>query len=108
MPVSIKGALLSVHRHGEPLIRCSLTPERDRRLEMVSSLYSVGNSPLLWTRVGETSAIPSAFLWAVPLEITVDMLADRNRVGRCSPRTQRMASTILDFPQPLGPTIAVI
>src|SRR5699024_71965 len=108
MPVSIKSSLISFNRHWVPLIRYSLSPERYRRLEMVTSLYSVGNSPLLLTRVRETSAIPSAFLWAVPLKITFDMLVDRNRVGRCSPRTQRMASTILDFPQPLGPTIAVI
>jgi hypothetical protein len=28
--------------------------------------------------------------------------------GACSPMAQRRASTILDFPQPLGPTMAVI
>src|ERR1700693_4829243 len=32
----------------------------------------------------------------------------RRRVGACSPRTQRIASTTLDLPQPLGPTTAVI
>src|ERR1700741_2531930 len=35
-------------------------------------------------------------------------LLPRSRVGACSPRTQRMASTTLDLPQPLGPTTAVI
>jgi len=32
----------------------------------------------------------------------------RSRRGDCSPITQRMASTTFDFPQPLGPTTAVI
>src|SRR5262249_3316644 len=32
----------------------------------------------------------------------------RKRVGACSPRIQRMASTTFDLPQPLGPTTAVI
>src|ERR1700683_4682937 len=35
-------------------------------------------------------------------------LLPRSRVGACSPRTQRIASTTLDFPHPLGPTTAVI
>ena len=35
-------------------------------------------------------------------------LAPRIAVGRCSPRTQRMASLMFDFPQPLGPTTAVM
>src|ERR1700687_3346739 len=35
-------------------------------------------------------------------------LLPRSRVGACSPRTQRMASTTLDLPHPLGPTTAVI
>src|SRR5271163_1701743 len=34
-------------------------------------------------------------------------LLPRRRVGACSPRTQRIASTTLDLPQPLGPTTAV-
>src|SRR5713101_6992129 len=36
------------------------------------------------------------------------MLLPRRRVGACSPSTHRMASTTLDFPQPFGPTTAVI
>src|ERR1700682_6583586 len=35
-------------------------------------------------------------------------LLPRSRVGACSPRTHRMASTTLDLPHPLGPTTAVI
>src|ERR1700719_4144157 len=36
------------------------------------------------------------------------MLLPRRRVGACSPRTHRIASTTLDLPHPLGPTTAVI
>src|SRR6266446_10027468 len=35
-------------------------------------------------------------------------LLPRRRVGACSPRTHRMASTTFDLPHPLGPTTAVI
>ncbi len=75
---------------------------------MVMSENSVGSTPLLLIIVTDTSAIPSAFLEAVPLKITLLMAAERRREGRCSPNTQRSASTIFDFPQPLGPTIEVM
>src|ERR1700688_3333036 len=35
-------------------------------------------------------------------------LLPRSRVGACSPRTHRIASTTLDLPHPLGPTTAVV
>src|SRR6266849_10278493 len=35
-------------------------------------------------------------------------LLPRRRVGACSPRTHRIASTTFDLPHPLGPTTAVI
>src|SRR6266481_5774566 len=34
-------------------------------------------------------------------------LLPRRRVGACSPRTHRIASTTLDLPHPFGPTTAV-
>lgn len=36
------------------------------------------------------------------------MADERSKDGRCSPRTQRKASTIFDLPHPFGPTIDVI
>src|SRR5215472_7479285 len=36
------------------------------------------------------------------------ILLPRRRVGACSPSTHRIASTTLDFPQPFGPTTAVM
>src|SRR5699024_1115177 len=99
---------ISFSRQVVPLIRYSLSPERYNRREMVTSLYSVGRRPRLFTKVRDTSAIPRAFFLAVPLKMTFVMLAERSRLGRCSPKTQRIESTILDLPQPLGPTIAVM
>src|SRR5437762_761677 len=45
---------------------------------------------------------------AVPLKTTSSICWLRSDLADISPRDQRMASEILDFPQPLGPTIAVI
>ncbi len=75
---------------------------------MVTSEYSVGKTPLLLSSVSETSAIPRDLREAVPLNTTSFMLLERNIEARCSPKTHRRASTILDLPHPLGPTIAVI
>ena len=43
-----------------------------------------------------------------PWKIASSIFAPRMAVGRCSPNTQRMASLMLDFPHPFGPTMAVI
>src|SRR6185369_10428697 len=40
--------------------------------------------------------------------MTSSMLRPRRWRALCSPRTQRSASTMLDLPQPLGPTIPVM
>src|SRR5947208_682373 len=57
--------------------------------------------------VSDTSAIPSGLRPSVPLKITSAISPPRNALADCSPSTQRTASSTLDFPQPLGPTIAV-
>ena len=75
---------------------------------MVTSEYSVGRIPLVFSMVSETSAIPMGFRFFVPLKITSSILSLRNVLGRCSPSAQRIASTTFVFPQPLGPTMAVI
>ncbi len=58
--------------------------------------------------VSETSANPTGVLFWVPLKITSSILAPRSVRVDCSPRTQRMASQMLLFPLPFGPTMAVI
>jgi len=52
--------------------------------------------------------MPMGRRWPVPAKITSAISAPRSRVARCSPRTQARASEMLDFPQPFGPTTAVI
>src|SRR5215813_13655314 len=44
----------------------------------------------------------------VPEKITSSIRDPRSVLADCSPRTQEMASAILDFPQPLGPMMAAI
>src|SRR5262245_43284512 len=52
--------------------------------------------------------MPRALRSRVPAKITSSMRVPRSDLADCSPRTQLMASLILDFPQPFGPTIAAI
>ena len=47
------------------------------------------------------------FLAEEPLKITSSMDAPRRCLADDSPITQRTASMVLDFPQPLGPTMPV-
>ena len=42
-----------------------------------------------------------------PLKITSAIASPRNCLAERSPITQRTASTMLDLPQPLGPTMAL-
>src|ERR1700761_7985487 len=55
----------------------------------------------------ETSAKSRAGRWAVPAKITSSMPPPRSDLADASPITQRMASSRLDLPQPLGPTMPV-
>ena len=43
----------------------------------------------------------------MPLKMQSDIRSARRLLWLCSPSTQEMASTILDLPQPLGPTMQV-
>ncbi len=55
-----------------------------------------------------TSARPSGGRLVVPLKMQSAMRSARSDLWLCSPRTQEMASTTLDLPQPFGPTIQVV
>ena len=59
-------------------------------------------------RCSVTSAIPVGLRSRVPAKMTSSMRAPRNDFADCSPSTQAMASEMLDFPQPLGPTMAAM
>src|SRR5258707_1138708 len=55
-----------------------------------------------------TSGSPSGERLVVPLKMQSAMRSARSDLWLCSPRTQEMASTTLDLPQPFGPTMQVV
>src|ERR671921_1224441 len=83
-------------------------PVRNMVREMVTSLYSIGSAPSVLSMVSVTSARPSGGRPAVPAKMTSSILPPRRLLAPCSPRTQEIASTTLDLPEPFGPTTAVI
>src|SRR6478609_5317437 len=62
-------------------------------------------SGLVLSKVRVTSAKPFGPRDSEPLKITSSMALPRRCLALCSPRTQRMESTMFDLPQPLGPTM---
>src|SRR3984893_7040656 len=57
--------------------------------------------------VSVTSDSPIGGRFAVPLKMQSDIRSARSNLWLCSPRTQEIASTMLDLPQPLGPMMQV-
>src|SRR6478672_10273447 len=55
-----------------------------------------------------TSARPNGAREDVPAKMTSSILPPRRLLAPCSPITQARASTTLDLPDPLGPTMQVI
>ena len=55
-----------------------------------------------------TSASPLGLRLWVPAKMTSSIFPPRSIFGLCSPSTQRIASEMLDFPDPFGPTMQVI
>src|ERR1044072_2734778 len=68
----------------------------------------MGGAPSALSIVSVTSARPSGARPDVPAKMTSSILPPRSALAPCSPRTQAMASTTLDLPDPLGPTTQVI
>ena len=66
------------------------------------------NHLFVLSKTKDTSQYESFFLFSVPAKITSCILLPRKALLDCSPNTQRIASLTLLFPQPFGPTIAVI
>src|SRR5215831_20756089 len=58
--------------------------------------------------VSVTSARPSGAREVVPAKTTSSILPPRRLLAPCSPITQDSASTMLDFPEPFGPTTQVM
>src|SRR5579875_1452909 len=68
----------------------------------------MGSAPSLLSMVRVTSARPSGGREVVPAKTTSSILPPRSDLTPCSPMTQDSASTMLDLPDPLGPTTQVI
>jgi len=98
---------MSRSRHGTPLIAYSLSPLRNRMRVIVTSLNSRGSNPAELSSVRLTSARPRAGRFSVPAKMTSSIFCERTAFGACAPRTQAMASTTLDLPDPFGPTTTV-
>ncbi len=60
------------------------------------------------SKVRDTSAIGAGPRVSEPAKMTSSIALPRRCLALCSPMHQRMASTMFDLPQPLGPTTPVI
>src|ERR1051325_250795 len=68
----------------------------------------MGSAPSPLSMVSATSARPSGGRPEVPAKMTSSILPPRSDLAPCSPITQANASTTLDLPEPLGPTMQVM
>src|ERR1700693_3702778 len=68
----------------------------------------MGRAPSVLSMVSVTSARPSGGRDVVPAKTTSSILPPRSDLAPCSPMTQDKASTMLDLPEPFGPTTHVM
>src|SRR5215469_14175623 len=68
----------------------------------------MGRAPSVLSMVSVTSARPSGGREVVPAKTTSSILPPRRDLAPCSPITQERASTMLDLPEPFGPTTQVM
>ena len=86
-------------------MRYSDSPER-KIVRLISiSVIGTGILAAVLSITSLTSAMPSAGREGVPAKITSAICPPRSARGPCSPSAQLIASTRLDLPDPLGPTI---
>ncbi len=108
MPVSQKSSLISFSLAGLLFMKYSFSPERYILRFTSISGTSRGSTPSSLLIVIATSATERGLLVSVPLNITSSIVSARRLFADCSPTTHFIESTILDLPQPLGPTRAEI
>src|SRR6056297_1149105 len=102
---------MSRRRHLEPFRKYSDCPSLETRRRTEISLKrtnSPGADPSLLSNTSSMEACPTGFLALEPLKMTSVMDSPRRYLAELSPITHRTASIILDLPQPLGPTTAVM
>ena len=106
-PESCRMSWMSSRRDGAPLMRYSLSPERYMRRVMATSSKSTGSTWSELSSTRSTSATPTGLRAEEPANTTSSMAWPRRCLALCSPSTHRMASEMLDLPEPLGPTTTV-
>src|SRR6266704_1443136 len=74
----------------------------------VSAESGAGSGAALSITKRAASASSGGGRLVVPLNMQSAMRSARSDLWLCSPRTQEMASTTLDLPQPFGPTMQVV
>src|SRR5260370_42396346 len=97
--VKPRGSLLSLSKDSESVAVSDAALSITKRAASASS----GSSMVI-----VTSASPRGGRLVVPLKMQSARRSARSDWCLCSPRTQEMASTTLDLPQPFGPTIQVV
>src|SRR3954452_12895738 len=108
MPESLSSSCTSSSRQGWELMAYSDPPLRNIVRLIVTSAYSIGSAPSVLSMVSRTSARPSGGLPGGPAKVTSSLFPPRRDFAPCSPITQASASTTLDLPEPLGPTMQVM
>src|SRR3989338_8569229 len=99
---------ISSKRVGESLSRYSVVPSRYKRRVIVICGKSTGIVLSSLFRTMVTSAKPERERPSEPEKITSSDFFPRKIFRLCSPKTQRIASAKLDFPEPFGPTTETI
>ena len=105
--MSINKDVMSLSRHVTPFSRYSDSPDAYKIRVILTDAYSVGNKFLVFSNVKLTWASCPGFRFFVPLKMTEFILSSRNSALFCSPKTQRIASTTFDLPEPFGPTMPI-
>src|SRR3954454_23550518 len=108
MPESLSSSWTSRSLQWLPLMAYSEPPLRNMVRLIVTSAYSIGREPSVLSMVSWTSARPSGGRPDVPAKMTSSILPPRSDLAPCSPITHVSASTSLDLPDLLGPTMQVM
>src|SRR5229473_7943845 len=104
-PASIASLLFSVPSVLPTSVNSVLGPGVSAALSSTNRAASASSASSI---VIVTSANPIGGRFVVPLKMQSAIRSARSDLWLCSPSTQEMASTTLDFPHPFGPTMQVV
>src|SRR5688572_27564291 len=107
MPVPYRRSRMSFSRQEAPFRKYSPSPVACSRRVIVTSSNSIGSARAAFSSVRETSAMPAGPTPSAPLKMTSSISSPRTDLYDSVPRTHLTASTTLDLPHPLGPTMQV-